>query len=219
MPSSSDDYPTHHTEFFSVNLKMMRKTCCPPAIPPEFLPLIGTIAMSWGTYEQKFDVHVAALLTASGLMNHNPKWETLNYGKRKDLFKKALRICYSGHPMLESYFSGVLDDSTSIQKDRNLIIHGKYAMKIQVRGVLPPLVFLFSQNRKITKEYDPETLEQLGYDIMHLAGRLEACFSPDGAPLPPPLQGFSSEDISLLREVLSKTPPTHSSLPTLPAQP
>lgn len=188
----------------------------PPPFPPEFYPLIGIIALAWGMYDVLFNRLLAALLDATGDTTE-PRWRTANYRRRRGLCHKNIRTYFSAEPRLKNYLETLLDESADIHNKRNAIIHGTIAC--QLLPTSPPQVCLVTEakhnGRSVVMTFTADELESIGYDIMHLNGRLNLTFQN-------PVQGLSSSDISSLQALLSRSPhilPTPSSPPKRPTPP
>ena len=195
-----------------LNMGKLRLPANPPPFPPEFYHLIGIIGLTWGMYEVLFDRLLSALLSALGDVGQ-PGWQFTQYKKRRELCRQKIAALFTERTAIKRYLTSVIDDSGFIQVKRNAILHGKIDCKLVTTS--PPQVFLVTTLRQkgkdITMTFSPDDLETLGYDIMHLSGRLNLTFEN-------PVPGLSYDDIHSLRDLMSnhQTPPI---LPKLPAQP
>jgi hypothetical protein len=122
-------------------------------------------------------------------------------------------VFFEERTTVKDYLTRILDDSAHIHTIRNAILHGKIECKLITTS--PPqvsLVTTFRQKGKdVTTTFTSDDLEAIGYDIMHLSGRLNLTFEN-------PVPGLSSDDIRSLRDLMSN----HQTLPIppkLPAQP
>ena len=184
----------------------------PPPFPPEFYHLIGIIGLAWGMYEVLFDRLLSALLNALGDVSQ-PGWQFVQYKKRRKLCPKKIVSFFAERTAVQHYLTSVLDESVHIHAERNAILHGKIDCKLITTS--PPQVSLVTtlhqKGKDVTTTFTPDDLETIGYDIMHLSGRLNLTFEN-------PVPGLSSDDIHSLRDLMSSHP-TSSIPPKLPAPP
>jgi hypothetical protein len=185
----------------------------PPPFPPEFYPFVGIIALSWGIYESHFNRWLAAAIDATGDTSE-PNWKFLDYRRRRKLARKLFIAHFTTIPGAQIYILKVLDDSAVIHNKRNAILHRKLAYRVY--RTAPPKVDLVAEtrlNRRIVMmTFTADELETLGYELMHLSGRLNLTFQNR-------VPGPSLDDMRALEALVSRIPPAQSILPTLSGQP
>jgi hypothetical protein len=92
------------------------------------------------------------------------------------------------------------------------ILHSKLACGVYRSAPTELIAEARINRRTVIMRFTADDLETLGYELMHLAGRLNLTFQVT-------VPGFSSRDMRALEDLVSRIPPTQSILPTLPAQP
>lgn len=178
-------------------------------LPEAFFPAIGHVVTSWGFFESLFENFLAALVMANGTAKEN--WRSESFPKRRKLFAAEARRAFEGFPAIIGYLESILNDSIPIQQKRNLVTHGRLSAQISsVESQVKLICVGFHKGQERREDFNREELDDLHYEIVHLAGRLHC--APE-APL------FSSSDKSKLLDFLKSYHPTFPNPVMPPPQP
>jgi hypothetical protein len=162
--------------------------------PTEFLIPAGRVVLSWSGVEQSMDQLITRMLVITA--QSEPGWQHRNFRKRKDLFRKLVKIAFDKRSFLKSYALGAMDDAATLYWKRNVLTHGKIIMEMGGPTREIRLIATGTHNGKtVSIRMLPDELEQIFYDIAHIDGRLTQFLSES-----PKVPGASSQDIQFLQD-------------------
>jgi hypothetical protein len=174
------------------------------SLPDSLALLIAGIVTTWGAFERDFDDLLAAVIKANG--TDEPNWRFRQFNKRRTLMAAESRRLFDQHPAIRERLSSIVNDSVELQLARNILTHGKNWIKIETGepkdGVLPGRIALVCfreyKRKPMIKEFTPDDIDRLFYDIAHLNGRLRWIIQNDEA------LALSSPDRSFLQGFLNR---------------
>jgi hypothetical protein len=204
----------------TINLLKARNPTWIAPVATEFLPFLGYIAIAWSFFEDAIERFLGALQEA----NHSTeRWRGLSFDNKKKVFKTEIDRHFKCHPWIAIHFHEILKYAITLQKKRNLILHGHITLKLYTKWIegeptAKPVIVATSQKRGnvISEEFDVDSLENLYYELAHLGGLINRFAHPIRWDQ---FLHFSLQDISFLQEFLRvhyrPLPPFHH-LPTNP---
>lgn len=145
-------------------------------VPDDMLPFIGHVTVLWGFYEDMFDEYLATMIRASGV-EPAEGWRKLSYRNRRTIFKKQAKLCFSKYPLILNYITEIMTDSLPLQRERNLLTHGRIAA---TAGDYDDVIHATSivKGKPVTIIITEPMLSRLFHDLGHLAGRLQYLQDP-----------------------------------------
>jgi hypothetical protein len=173
------------------------------AMPDRLTRLIGQIILTWGAFELAFDALLSTVLKANSTEQPFTLW---SFPKRRALMEKESNTLFAKRVWIRDYLQKLLTDCTEIHSNRNLLVHGKFSIKIQTgqpeNGILPGTVTLVCLGKRhgqqIIKSFSDGDIENLFVNLAHLNGRIESLTKND------PLLAISSRDRRFLEAFLAK---------------
>jgi hypothetical protein len=209
-------------------------------MPPEFSPVLGQIALLWGQFEKYLNDMLTALLSYNGTPIQQFWQSRLSYKQRTELFLAESAKTFACNPFLYLHFRQIISDAEAIQIKRNVLLHGTIEMETHIHNttdtgeigevvVESKIVATGARKRQtIEMKFGFSELEDLFYDLGHLAGRLST-LNPDHDTVPlntpivpgqkppnrlPTLPYASWQDICLVQDLLRKHHPAHTNQST-----
>lgn len=171
-------------------------------LPPDLISLVGHITLAWGMFEKALNHFLAAVL-ATNATTIKGKWERYSLDQRCGMLRDESAICFSATPDLLARLISILDDVEPMQIRRNALVHGRITLSINAEAAIA--AEYEHRNQAINLTFTKVQLDDLYYEVIHLAGRMAQFTYPHFAPFVPPP---SSQDISRLQVVLSNSPTT-----------
>lgn len=141
-------------------------------VPDDYLPFIGHVTVLWGFYEDLFDEFLEAMVWQSG-KEPGPGWKTRHYSARKRMFKQQAKLCFKDSEPILEYISKMLTDSVSLQRDRNILTHGKIGATERDYGEDLIEATGYVKRKLVTVVVDQKMLTCLFHGLGHLAGRMQ----------------------------------------------
>lgn len=144
-------------------------------IPAEFLPFLGHIAISWGSFEANLGALIRALIKADNT-KPAPNLRRLNFDQRSalciDLLEKNLSRC----PTVTAFVRTILADANRISANRNVLLHGSVRMSLGTSAEIGPLVRIIAEGtqrgKPVTLTLDFDGVEDMFFEIGHLSARV-----------------------------------------------
>lgn len=164
-----------------------------------------------------------ALLAANN--DTSDDWQGKSYEQKAKAFATYAHSSFASNEGILIRLNEILADAKALQLKRNLLLHGSlgvsFAMEERDGKTVPSFVVRARGRRKgrtVEEHFTGEALEDLAYDLAHLAGRMDAFNSlwVEGRYY---FQTLSSQDKSFLRDFLSSYHPdrrTNSATPDDP---
>ena len=155
----------------------------------EIAMLLGQIVVYWGAFELRMDLLIE---TVSARLNKEPPvgWKTMNFKKRKELFRDIMRDYTTQlFPQLSATFNSIAGTAADLHWRRNLVAHGYYQVipdaKPNEQGICGTSYTahgLVNDKPKFIA-IDAKTLEKLWHDISHLNGKMLAALNVMGGKM------------------------------------
>jgi hypothetical protein len=187
-------------ELPQVDLARARATVAIAPVPPSYLPIIGNIAILWGTFDLELTEWLDALIPWCKANADELNLRGVS-GRRRE-FTRLTKRAFADCPKVLGFLTRVVEQSFDPEVKRNTLLHGNLSFVadgstgkicIHARGE--------HKRRPVEFNFHEEALHELHYTIADLAGRLGAlkwCQEPvlDAIGLP-------SHEKQKLRDVLS----------------
>jgi hypothetical protein len=183
-----------------INEKLLKIPFWLTPLPDEYLPYVAQATVLWGCFEEMFDEMLAAMVRESG-KEPGRGWQTRYFKKRKPLFRKQAKLCFKSNDTILDLIEAVLNDSSALQRDRNIIVHGRI-VGVTHKGGEAIEAHTYIKKKPVTLTLTEDSLSRLFHGLGHLCGRFQLLLDPDGdegALLSPP-------DKSALRDFWSRNP-------------
>jgi hypothetical protein len=173
------------------------------ALPPEFINHVGGVVIAWGLFEKAFEDFLTAMIAETG--NIYKGWQFFSLEQKRGIFEDEMTQCFSTCTDILFRLSTLMADTKSLQAKRNVLVHGQIALKID--GMVPSLIATRNKGQEATETFTKDGIDDLYYQIIYAAGRMNQFLFPEDVPFLPPL---SLPDKSRLLTVLSKNPTPRS---------
>jgi len=107
---------------------------------------------------------------------------------------KEASSLFAQYKSIRDYLAGVIADSAEIHRDRNILVHGKVWVKIEIGNVVDGRISGtiaitcagIHRSKQVVREFRLAALEDLYYEEAHLHGRLGALIDgSDALPIAP----------------------------------
>jgi hypothetical protein len=133
MNSDSDDNGDKHDEPVGIRITVPPSDrSFPgnliPTIPDDFLPAFGRVAVIWSEYESLFESLLVAFLRAT--RHADQRWRGMSYEKKAKLLRDKLDQVFGGYPWIFIYIASTLDAVDRLQRERNLLLHGRLVVRM-----------------------------------------------------------------------------------------
>lgn len=168
--------------------------------------------IAWGIFDSAFVGLLTAMLRHAGTEAGYKGWEHFSFDRRLALFNDELSACFSHAPDLMARLTALSADSEPLQIKRNVLVHGQIALQIGPHEEPRLTAVGRHRGRQIIETFSTDQIDDLYYEIIHLAGRMVGFIWPDRVAWEPPLP---SQDKSALLDVLSKNPNLPSTVSTV----
>ena len=130
-------------------------------MPDAFYPLIGQILVIWGAFDREIEAFRCGMQAHCN--GEDQRSSALN--KRLTHLRSLSPKCFPGAPSVNAIFQSICDDAFKLKLHRDAIAHGSLSISNANGGILTARGKSRSYNYKISD------MEQLFYDVSHLAGR------------------------------------------------
>jgi hypothetical protein len=182
------------------------------ALPAEFLNHVGGVVIAWGMFEQAFVDFLAAMIAETG--NAHKGWQFFSFERKRGIFEAEMALCFSKSHDVLARLSKLMKDTIPLQIKRNVLVHGQITLKID--GMEPSLIARGTHKRQeVIETFTKDGIDDLYYEIIHVAGRMNQLLFPTAGPVFPPL---SLPEMSILQSVLAKNPTPQSKLSMITGQ-
>jgi hypothetical protein len=197
-----------------------------PTVPDEFLPAFGRVAVIWSEYESLFENLLVAFLEAT--RHPDQRWRGMSYEKKAKLLRDKLDQVFGGYPWIFIYIASTLDAADRLQRERNLLLHGRLVVRFGDAPHEPnSKVCIRARGRRkgqdVERFFTLRDINNLNAEISYAASRMALLsFNPNilFALMHQMVPSHGSLlDIFVLRDFLRNNYPYLSSRPTPEGQP
>jgi hypothetical protein len=176
------------------------------ALPQEFINHVGGVVIAWGLFEKAFEDFLTAMIAETG--NTYGGWQFFSLEQKRGIFEREMKQCFSACTDILFRLSTLMADTKPLQVKRNALVHGQIVLKID--SMVPSLIVTSRKKGQETAEtFTKDGIDDLYYQIIHAAGRMNLFLFPEDVQFLPPL---SLSDRSRLLTVLSRNPTPRSKL-------
>lgn len=192
------------------NLQKLRLPFYRTPLPDQTLRDIGQIAITWGAFENRLADLIVTLLSATGTTQKGQQFHS--FEQKKNLAIDQAQLYFKYRPRIALRFIEIMRFASALQIKRNLLVHGNIMIKVPELNVMA-----VGRHKKqvITVEFTSGQVEDLSYDIGHLAGMMNDFMENDGMWS----VRLSWQDRCFLQAFLSNSPPSHATEAMLPLPP
>jgi len=176
------------------------------ALPPEFINHVGGIVIAWGMFEKALEDLLTAMLIETGATYKG--WQYFSFEQKRGIFETEKPKCFENCPELLTRLTAIFVDAANGQIKRNVLVHGVITLHLD-KGVASLVAKGEYKKRQIEERFTTDQINDLYYEVLHIAGRMMQFVRSESVEFVPPLPSLER---SRLQDVLSKNPAPRSIL-------
>jgi len=182
-------------------------------LPPELISHVGGVVIAWGMFEKALEFFLTAVLHETAKTYKG--WQRFSLTQRCEILRTEAAVCFADCADLLGRLFAFMDDIEPLQIKRNALVHGTLSLQL----IPVALIATYQhQGQPIQITLTKDQIDDLYYELIYLAGRMNQFSDPATVSFEPPL---SSPDKSRLLDVLSRNPlpPSNPSMIARPPAP